>query len=137
MLKHNAGFKELEHTADVALEVWGPTMESLLEQAAKGMYSITQTELQEQKRAQMEIHLEASDLEGLLVDFLNELLYLGESQGLAFDKVKMVVNGTKLSAIIIGAPVKRQVKEIKAVTYHNLNIHKTENGLLVRIVFDV
>lgn len=137
MNQPQAGYREIEHTADWQLEVWAPNLPLLFEQAALGMYALSGTQIDAQPRLNEELHLGAADTEGLLVEFLTELLYLAESQGLAFDNFEIQIESQELSANISGALIKSQSKEIKAVTYHNLEIKKGPRGLEVNIVFDV
>lgn len=131
------GYREREHTADWELEVWAPDLPLLFEQAAAGMYELSGTRLKSQPRTEKELQLEAADEEGLLVDFLGELLYLNESENLAFDEFNIKIESLKLMAKIGGAPVESQTKEIKAVTYHKLEIRESSRGFEVNIVFDV
>ena len=72
-----------------------------------------------------------------VVEFLDELLYLGESEELVCDRFRLAVEGTRLEAMVEGVPIVAHGKEIKAVTYHRLEIEETEDGLQTRIVFDV
>jgi SHS2 domain-containing protein len=137
MNQPQAGYREIEHTADWQLEVWAPDVPLLFEQAALGMYELSGTRLESHPRLGEELHLGAPDREGLLVEFLTELLFLAESQGLAFDNFQIQIESQKLFAKISGAPIKSQSKEIKAVTYHNLEIREGPWGLEVSIVFDV
>lgn len=137
MADNRSGFKEIEHTADWALEVWAPDLSSLFTQAAKGMYWLMDVDLAPENRVERVIELEGTDSEDLLVAFLSELLYFGENEGLAFDRYDVTVDGDSLRAHCQGAPVLRQSKEIKAVTYHNLKIRQTPEGCQVVIVFDV
>ena len=132
-----AGYREVEHTADWQIEVWAPDLPLLFEQAALGMYALSDTRLGPEARLTREIELQGQDPESLLVSFLTELLYLGESQGLGFDRFNLQINGDYLFAQVEGAPIQTQSKEIKAVTYHNLEIRETSRGLEVSIVFDV
>ncbi|MEJ2349740.1 MAG: archease [Anaerolineales bacterium] len=132
-----AGYREVEHTADWQLEVWAPDMSLLFEQAALGMYALSDTRLGPEARLTREIELQSQDPESLLVSFLTELLYLGESQGLGFDRFNLQITGDHLLAQVEGAPIQTQSKEIKAVTYHEMEIRETSRGLEVSIVFDV
>ena len=133
----DAGFREIAHTADWELQVWAPDLCSLLEQAARGMYMLTGTRLKTGPRLDRTIDLQTIDRESLLVGFLAELLYLGEVEGLGFDTFDLALENEVLHAQLSGAPVESQIKEIKAVTYHNLAIRETERGLEANIVFDV
>jgi SHS2 domain-containing protein len=131
------GFTEIPHTADWALKVWAPNLSILFAQAAQGMYWLTETHLHTSPRVEQQIELDGVDAESLLVSFLSELLYFGESDGMGFDQFAVTVNETHLRAAVSGAPIAEQRKEIKAVTYHNLAIQETPQGLEVTIVFDV
>lgn len=137
MTENKSGFREIEHTADWALEVWAPDLSGLFSQAAKGMYWLMDVALASEGRVERVIELEGTDSEDLLVSFLSELLYFGESEGLAFDQYEVTVDDASLSAHCQGAPVLHQSKEIKAVTYHNLKVRQTPEGCQVVIVFDV
>jgi protein archease len=133
----SAGFREVEHTADWALEIWAPNLEQLFEQAARGMLVLTGIELAPQAREARQVDLLAVDMEGLLVNFLDELLYWGESECLAFDDFHLSIKGLHLTGRVEGASIAAQVKEIKAVTYHNLNVRQDGSMFRVQIVFDV
>lgn len=136
-MNQTCGYREIAHTADWELEVWAPDLPILLEQAARGMYALAGTRLHPQPRLSRTIEVAAPDAEILLVKFLSELLYLGEQDGLGFDAFDLRLDGDTLHAVVTGAPLAALSKEIKAVTYHNLAIRRTERGLEVRIVFDV
>jgi len=131
------GHREVEHTADWELEVWAPDIAALLEEAARGMYELMSVELAKGPRQRRRIVLDAGDLEQMLVEFLDELLYLGESEELGCDRYRLTVEGCHLEAMVEGVPIVAQGKEIKAVTYHRLEVDETEDGLETRIVFDV
>jgi SHS2 domain-containing protein len=134
----SAGFRELAHTADWELEVWAPDLTTLLEYAARGMYTISGTRLQEGNRHSRSVELSALDAESLLVRFLTDLLWLAQQEGMAYDDFLFTLNpGWSLHVQLSGATIASQEKEIKAVTYHNLVIRRTSEGLAANIVFDV
>ena len=132
-----AGFKENAHTADWELEVWAPDLPGLLEQAARGMYALCGVRLDCAPRSYRSLHLPYRDAEGLLVGFLSELLYFSEAERLAFDEFKLTLEVGTLQAELGGAPILALAKEIKAVTYNELEVKETARGVEVRIVFDV
>lgn len=136
-MANHAGFFEHEHTADWELEIWAPDFFGLLEQAARGMYSLAGTRLAKEPRQTLFLDVNAFDREGLLVKFLTELLVLGEQEQLAFDRFHFAQKETSLCVTLEGAPILAQDKEIKAVTYHNLAIRETEAGLRANLVLDV
>ncbi len=132
------GFREHAHTADWELEVWAPDLATLLEQAACGMYAMSGVKTDSNTPAKRSLSLHAPDAEGLLVRFLNELLWLEQEQQLAFAHFSIDVQADySLRAELDGAPIVSLDKEIKAVTYHNLKVATTSSGLQVNIVFDV
>jgi len=132
-----AGYREIEHTADWELHIWAPDLISLLESAARGMYALSHTVLADRPRLSRAFEIPFLDREALLVDFLSELLFFVEDEHIAFDEYHLVLERGSLTAQLGGAPLATQAKEIKAVTYHRLQIHPTERGLEVNIVFDV
>jgi SHS2 domain-containing protein len=133
----SSGFKELEHTADWQLQVWGADLAALFEQAARGMYALAGAKLKQEPRVKKELKVSGIDAESLLVGFLNELLLLGELENLAFDEFHLKVDPWNLTASLRGAPIEFLGKEIKAVTFHDLAITSGPQGMETRIVFDV
>ena len=132
-----AGYRERPHTADWALDVWAPDLATLLQQAAMGMNALMGLQLRSDSRITRRLDLPAADRETLLVSFLTELLYFAGRDDVGFDAFDLTLNGDRLAADLSGAPIEAQAKEIKAVTYHNLEIRQTERGLEATIVFDV
>jgi|SRR5688572_13316817 SHS2 domain-containing protein len=131
-------FREIDHTADWALEVWAPTLEQLFVEAARGMYALAGAAPGEGARERRPVALTGGDAESLLVGWLQELLYFTESEGLAFDEFHIAsLTPQALAAEAVGAPAAHLEKVIKAVTYHNLAIRPTEFGQSVTLVFDV
>lgn len=137
MTNNLSGFREIRHTADWALEVWAPDYPQLFARAAEGMYWLMQASLINGPRIERALALEAGDTEDLLVSFLSELLYLGESEGIGFDRFELTIGESNLEATLQGAPLAEIKKEIKAVTYHNLEVRWTGQVFEVTIVFDV
>ena len=132
-----SGFREKEHTADWELEVWAPDLPGLLVQAARGMYWLMGARLEDSARLQRILEFSGADEESLLVGFLQELLYLCDSEGLAFDQIEVAIDGEHGRVELSGAPLVQLGKEIKAVTYHKLAVLKTDAGLEATVVFDV
>ena len=137
MDQNSWGFNEVEHTADWELQVWAPTMEQLLESAARGMNALAGVRLCQSPRIERKFSIDTADPETRLVSFLSELLYFGEMEGLGFDNFQLTIHGDILKADVSGASIASIDKEIKAVTYHALEISKSPRGLDVKIVFDV
>lgn len=133
------GTRIVEHTADWALHVTGRDLPQLFCRAAQGMARLLAGAepviAPEETRA---VTLESYDAEGLLVDWLGELAYWAERDGLVFPHVDMrAVTETHLDAVVRGGRPPEMQKHIKAVTYHDLAIRPADEGLEVTIVFDV
>ena len=136
-------FEYIEHTADVGIRVFGKDLEKLFENAARATFSlITEHEPGEDK--EREANLEGQTLEDLLLNWLNELIsvfftykFLPASYNINIE----AGNPNKLEAKLKGTeydPYSKEIKlEIKAATYHNLRIEKTQQGYKTEIIFDV
>ena len=132
-------FEIVDHTADWALRIYGSDLTQLLSNAAIGMASLIVQDIKEVP-VDVERHLEldAYDAETLLVDWLTELAFWVEDEQLIFPMISLSdVTDTHLKAILKGGRVAELLKHIKAVTYHNLEIEKTDRGLAATVVFDV
>ncbi|MBN1486925.1 MAG: archease [Anaerolineae bacterium] len=128
---------EIDHTADLALHIWATDLEDLFTTAARGMFQLLTGDVSIESSHQEFFSLAALDVETLLVDWLNELLYLNEVKGLVFDTFAFdKLSPTRLRAQIRGALVREYINYIKAATFHNLEILKTEDGYETEIVFD-
>ncbi len=137
-VKTNDTFQEVEHTADWALRVRGDTLPGLFVNAAAGMYALIVDAPHIQVQVERPVEVAGVDAETLLVNWLNELLYYTEVDGLVFGQFEIVdLAGGRLRATArgqAGAPLR---KHIKAATFHNVHIVKSGGGLSVTIVFDV
>lgn len=131
-------FEEVDHTADWAYQIEGSSLEDLFIQSAQGLYYLAGTQLASAPSVEKEIHLKGIDLESLLVAWLNELLYLRESENIGFSQFKISRLSTEdLQAKLVGYPIQQWLKDIKAVTYNNLSIRSTQTGFTVTLVLDV
>jgi len=135
-------FEELSHTADWCLRVWAEDLTNLFVEAARGMNDLAGISLADKPQIEKTYSTSAADTESLLVSFLSELVYYAEQDHLAFDHFDLRIEfindqSCHLSASLRGAPILSLDKSIKAVTYHNLHIHRTARGYEIEIVFDV
>ena len=133
-----SSYHEVEHTADWAIHIRASNMEGLLHSAAKGMLEMMGMESSNSPRETTHIEITSSDRESLLVEWLEELLYIIESKAVGFDQMEIdVENDRKVIALVKEIPNVTPSKEIKAVTYHGLKIEDVEDGLEATVVFDV
>jgi SHS2 domain-containing protein len=131
------GFEEVAHTADWSVRVWADDLPGLFVEAARAMNSLSGTAAGQAPRLRRTFESEAPDAETLLVSFLSELVYLQEQENVAFDRFELALQDQRLRVEMEGGPVERVDKAIKAVTYHNLKVERTEQGFETTIVFDV
>lgn len=133
-------YELIEHTADVGVKAYGGTIAEAFEHAAKGMFDIITDTSPIDSVGQYDISLEAPDREQLLVDWLSQLLFLNGAHDLVFGKFQVTITGNRLTASVSGEKYNtkkhRMGVEIKAVTYHMLQVHETA-PIFVQVLFDI
>ncbi|MFC1513733.1 archease [candidate division KSB1 bacterium] len=138
-------FEVLDHTADIGLEFSAGTIEELFEIAAIGMFSIITDPGSTSTTEKIRIELSSSAHDLLLVEWLNELLYISETKKLFFSKFniecKSSTDGVNIVSICEGEKIStikhRFLTEIKTATYHQLFIKQSESGWKGRVIFDI
>ncbi len=134
-------FEIVDHTADVGIIAYGADMNQAFANAAKGLFSLI-TELDDVEEVlHRDIELTAPDQESLLVEWLNELIYLFDAENMLFKRFDVTqLSQTHLKARSYGHEVdssKHKIKTgVKAATYHMLKIEKG-NGSKVQVLFDI
>ncbi len=137
------GFRELENiTADLGIEAWGHSLEDAFSSAAHGLASLLSELPGGEQPLEKDIHLEADSLSTLLVQFLNEIIYLEETQDFLPGAVKhLTLTGNRLDATLTGAAYDPEIHtlnaQVKAATYHGLEIEKEGDTVRIRVIFDV
>ena len=136
-----AKFEIIDHTADIGMIVRGDSLKVLFQNAASGLFSLL-TDIDKVKPAiKKSIRISSPDRESLLVDWLNELLYLFEAEFYLFGKFEIEkLDDKSLQAVCHGEKItgKHEIKrEIKAATYHMLNLTKEGNGYKAQVIFDI
>lgn len=131
-------YKILEHTADVRVQAFGKTKEELFLNAMKGMAEVLQPERKAQS-AKRKMNVKSMDLNSLLVDFLSEVLYLSQVNREVYNDIKLTKFSDKeLEGELTGNKVEEFGEDIKAVTYHGLEIKKNRQGLWEgTVLFDI
>jgi SHS2 domain-containing protein len=137
MADMDQGFTEIEHTADVSLLVWGQDLTELFVNSANGLACLISDPATVDQVIETSFDLEGYDAETLLVTWLGELLYLYERDGSIFTSFSVAVTPTHLQGTARGGPSREARQSIKAVTFSELNIQRTERGLETVLVFDV
>ena len=133
----SGGCEELEHTADIALRVWGEDFDTLLRQSAEGMYDMMGVELEWMIPKNIIFRIDKAGLEIQLVDFLNELLYLAEDKSTILTSFNFNTDEDGINVQATGYESKVIRRIIKAATFHDLEIIEKNAGLETSITFDV
>jgi len=131
-------YEQLEHTADLALRIYGRDLRELFANAAYAMFSQLADVEHIASTAQQVVRVEGADRESLLVNWLNELLYLHETRGEVYSTFEIhELSPTSLRATVRGQKSEDIDTIIKGATYHDLSINQTASGYVATVVFDV
>lgn len=138
-------FEFVPHTADIALRVRGSNLPDLLHAAALGLAAATLgQETLEAHRAPgskprvLEVP-PAPDAEGLLVDFLNEVIFQQEANNEVYTDFEFMACSpeTGIRAVAYADSSLTATHAVKAATYYDLRVKRTPDGLEATVVFDV
>lgn len=134
----NKNYKILAHPADVKVRAFGKTKERLFLNAMRGMSAVLKVKSKKLK-VKRKISVKSMDLNALLVDFLSEILYLSQVNKEVYNNVKFSkFTDTELKGELSGNKIESFGEDIKAATYHGLEIKKNKEGLYeVTILFDI
>lgn len=139
-------FEWVEHPADIGFRAFGRDLEEAFENAAFALTEIvTDTEKIEQKR-EVSIRLDAEDLEALLFDWLDYFIYLFDAEDFvasAFEVEQIIEkkDGYTLEAKAWGEQFNPEKHgpgtEVKAVTYHLMEIQHGPERCSVQVILDI
>lgn len=139
-------FKHLEHTADIALILSGKDFNDLLETAAEAFKYLVVGELKFRSNEQKDFSVVASSREEILVNLLSELNYLLAEKRFITNYIDSISisnedNQISLRCRFLGfTDIKNEIEikeEIKAVTFHKIEIIEDENGITTPVIFDI
>jgi SHS2 domain-containing protein len=134
-------FKFLEHTADIKFKAYGKSLKEAFENSALAVISSIYSEKIEDNKKKI-ISIKGRDLKNLLYNFLEEFLFLIDSENFLASNVRILKfdrNNLKIKAYIAGdKSSKYQIESIKAVTYNDMKINRdTKNKKwVVQVVVD-
>ena len=133
-------FEEIPHTADVKIRAHAKTLDLLFSDAFDALMQVLYgTDRRGGHRK--EIRIDSADVESLLADFLSEVLFIAEVEGLVFSHADIRIEGNNLIALLDGEPFdyKRHAEgtEVKGISYSGLSITRDANGYMLDILFDV
>lgn len=135
-------FELLDHTADTGIIVHADSVQSLFETAGEALFHIITDLKKVTPRIERRIEVKPQPLERLMVDWLSDLLYLYDVEHLLFKEFKV----ESLDEDGLRAKVKGEVYQegvhiiktgVKAVTYHQIEVCKENQGWRARVIFDL
>ena len=138
-------YELLEHQADLKIKIFGKTKEQLF---ANALFAMTENIMPRVKTpieiTEQKIEIKSNNLPILLIDFLNEVLYLTQINNKAYFDIKSIKlfkissKKIKIKAKLIGKDVIFFEGDIKAATYHNLKFYQTsDNNWKAIVLFDI
>ena len=143
-----AVYNLLDHTADMGIAATGDDLPAAFANAAQGMFAWMVDLDAVEEREERSVEATGRDVEALLVDFLNELLFLFETRGLLFKRVQVQemvspeekAGPHRLVAVGFGErvdPRRHQLRgSIKSATYHMLQVQKGPTECRVQVILD-
>ena len=139
--KPGGSFEFIDHTADAGIRVDAPTLEDLFETAGLAFSELVTSVDSVDCKVERTFKLQEDDIETLLVSWLQELLYLLDTEDLVFSRFQVRLQDFSLEAAAWGEvfdPKIHTIKtEIKAVTYHQLEVAKSDQGWRAQVIFDI
>ncbi len=130
--------------ADSAFEAEADSLEDLFQTCALATFEVMADTSTIKSQSKEEVELAAENLEELLFDWLAELIYLKDSQSILFGKFEVQIKeeeGYRLFASVWGEPAdqkKHKVRvDVKAVTYHLLEVKQVEGKWIAKVVLDI
>lgn len=131
-------YEFLEHTADIKLKLYGSTLQEIFENSILAVNEY----MSEGKKISLStwkvIDVSGDDEKSLLLNFIDELLYLVDAESFIACKGKVTLRGNNLHAEIYGDSTKHHtLKHIKAATFAEMLIKKEKSGWIAQLVLDV
>jgi SHS2 domain-containing protein len=135
-------FETFDHTADLGLRIRAKDLDSLFREAAQALIAVlVDNPASIEARVKLEFRMEADDLAYLLFDWLREILYRFDGEGVLLGRFDVQVASTTLTATAWGEPLDRNrhalAHEVKAITYHGLRVEQTTDGWLAEVIVDI
>ena len=135
-------FKVIEHPADTGFEVTGKSLANVFRAAASALFLMMWEIKKERVTEPIDLEISGSDSQELLVNFLEEFLYLYDAKGLVCTRVEIhSISNKKLAVAVWLQPfdndLDQEILGVKAVTYHQMYIGKQDNVWLARVFLDI
>ncbi len=135
-------FETIDISGDVGIRAYGKDCAEAWTNAGIGMYGLI-TELNEIKENnEIEVEIQSDSPEGLLVNFLNELIFRFDAHNFIGKRIEVrQFSEWNIKAKIYGEEFDSDAHEqrllLKAATYHNIKFEKKEDRCEVEVIFDI
>lgn len=129
-------FEFFRHTADVMFKAYGKDLSECFSNAGLAFFEVITDTSKVKPLVKKSFSIKSEDAKSLLYDFLEELLYLHETEHMVFSEFKVSIEGNSLSAVVYGEQINKSHElrsMIKAVTYSNMVIGSN----FVQVVLDL
>ena len=135
-------YEIINHTADLGIVVRGATINELFVNAADAMTDLMVKADIREKGTRRKLIVEGEDLPDLMVRWLSEILYLFDGEHILVRAIEIgSVSPTrlqsKLNVVSLNKGNHEILREIKAVTYHQIAVEETADGWEARVIFDI
>ncbi len=131
-------------TGDAAFEAEGRTLEELFREAAVATFEVMVDTKGVEPRITREVEMKNEAVDGLLFDWLSELVYLKDAEAVLFSKFNVNIkknDAYELKANASGENINQQKhdlrSDVKAVTYHMFEVKKTGENWTARVILDI
>ena len=131
-------------TADVAIESRGDTLEELFTASAMATIEVMSDTSSIQPKIKKTLHLEHSEIDGLLFDWLAEIIYLKDSEFMLFEKYDLKITkdtNYQLDAEILGEEINQSKHDlrcdVKAITFHLFEVYEKNGKWISRFILDI
>ena len=133
-----SSYNEIEHTADRAFQVRGRNLAELFTNAALALIAVQDAVGEQASASAREVEVTGVDRETLLVNWLNEILYLQEKHRETYSRFEVLsISEQQLRARLRAVPLVTAGTLIKAVTFHGLQVRQTGEAWQATVVLDV
>jgi SHS2 domain-containing protein len=135
-------FEVLDHTADIGLIIYGRDLKALFENGGEALFHLITDLKRVRGRVEKRVVIREKELKLLMVAWLNELLYFHDTQNLLFSEFEVgSVGNDGLSALAKGEPFQEGTHviktQVKAVTYHQVEVRKENRGWRAQVILDL
>lgn len=134
-------FEEFDHSGDVGIEAWGADTARALEAATQGLFSLM-VKGDVEARVERALEVVAGSEEDLVVDWLSEVIAIASMNGEVYREAEIRLSGpSSVAGVVRGETIDarrhRLRFDVKAATYHGLEVERAGGGCRLRVIFDL